>query len=269
MVRRPLDGVRRITGDTASHATYGVGPATDYGADTGEPVFAPFAGWVTHWWSNTGGWSVAVTDSVWKCTLQHNSGYRGPSNGQVAEGVNIAVVGSSGSATSGPHVHAWVERVNGSERMSVEDWLRLYRGFSNTAQKGGTVPGPQQTSTAGGKTTLFPEELEEETMYIVEDVKEGKGKFLVTAQGVGGATAALASAVNRTTRQPENAAVPLFYSEIVALDASLRAIARENNSAAAIDVDALAAQIAPLIAVSSGPTAEQIAKAVRSTIIKE
>jgi hypothetical protein len=99
-------------------------------------------------------------------------------------------------------------------------------------------------------------------MYIVEDVKEGRGKFLVTSQGVGGATAALASAVNRTTRQPENAAVPLFYSEIAALDASIRAIARGNNTAAAIDVKALAATIAPLLTATGAPTAEEIAKAV-------
>lgn len=110
MPRRPLDGPRRITGDTASHATYGVGPATDYGADMGEGVYAPISGWVTHWWSDTGGWTVAVTSDDWKVTMQHHSGYRGPTSGWVKEGTLIAVVGSTGSATTGPHTHMWIER---------------------------------------------------------------------------------------------------------------------------------------------------------------
>lgn len=171
MPRRPLDGPRRVTGDTATHAAYRptpVGPATDYGADAGEPVFAPFSGWVTHWWSETGGWSVAVTDHVWKVTMQHNSGFRGPSSGEVSEGTNIAVTGSTGSATDGPHVHTWVERVNGSGRLSLEDWLRIFAGFRNTAAFGGTVPGPYQTSVAGGDLKLIPEE-EEEDMRIAKN----------------------------------------------------------------------------------------------------
>ena len=165
----------------------------------------------------------------------------------ITEGKPLGVQSNTGQAR-GAHLHAEVWR-NG-RRDSRTDPVAYIAALVGT-------------SPAGGDATPFPEQEEEETMYIVEDVKEGKGKFLVTSQGVGGATAALASAVNRTTRQPENAAVPLFYSEIAALDASIRAIARANNTAAAaIDVKALAATIAPLLTATGAPTAEEIAKAV-------
>jgi len=157
MPRRPLDGPRRITGDTASHATYGVGPATDYGADMGEGVYAPISGWVTHWWSDTGGWTVAVTSDDWKVTMQHHSGYRGPTSGWVKEGTLIAVVGSTGSATTGPHTHMWIERAKtGANRASFEGWLRDFMGWKNTARSGGRVPGPFSYSLAGNPGTTIP-----------------------------------------------------------------------------------------------------------------
>jgi hypothetical protein len=167
MPRRPLNGARNVNGDTASHAKYGVGPATDYGADSGESVFAPISGWVTHWWSDTGGWSVAVTSEDWKVTLQHNSGYRGPNSGWVKEGTLIALVGNTGSATTGPHVHMWIQRAKtGANRASFEGWLRDFMGWKNTARNGGRVPGPYSYSLAGGKTTpIVP------TLKVEEDMQ--------------------------------------------------------------------------------------------------
>ena len=166
MTRRPLNGARRITGDTATHATYGVGPATDYGADRGEPVFAPYTGWVTRWWSPTGGNSVAITSDTRKFTGQHLDGYAGASSGRVAEGAIIGYIGSTGSASSGPHLHCWDEAVNGGGRKAFEERL-VDLGWKNTAPAGGSVPGPYQTSTASSGLTPFPEE--EETMQILKN----------------------------------------------------------------------------------------------------
>jgi hypothetical protein len=89
--------------------------------------------------------------------MQHNSGYRGPSSGWVAEGTLIAVVGSTGSATTGPHVHMWIQRAKtGANRASYEGWLRDFMGWKNTARNGGRVPGPFSYSLAAATGTPIP-----------------------------------------------------------------------------------------------------------------
>jgi len=156
MPRRPLDGPRRITGNTATHAVYGVGPATDYGADYGETCRAPFAGTIARWWSTTGGNSLSVTSLLWRWTGQHFSAYLG-SGGKASEGDPIAAIGSTGTATTGPHLHNFiVNRITG-KRYSVEEWLVKYHGFT-TAALYGTVSGHNKTSTAGTPGTVIPNE---------------------------------------------------------------------------------------------------------------
>ena len=154
MPRRPLDGPRRITGNAASHAEYKVGPATDYGADMREVVRAPFGGWVTRWWSTTGGNSVAITNNQAKFTLQHMSAYAGKSAGQVNEGDVIGYVGNTGTATTGPHVHCWIVLVESGRRVSFEQYL-VDQGWT-TAPLESYVPGPFQTSTAGDGGVPIP-----------------------------------------------------------------------------------------------------------------
>ena len=154
MPRRPLDGARRITGNAASHAAYNVGPATDYGADMREVVRAPFSGWVTRWWSTTGGYTVAITNNQAKFTLQHMSAYAGKSAGQVNEGDVIGYVGNTGTATTGPHVHCWIVLVESGSRISFEQYL-VNQGWT-TAPLWGSVPGPFASSTAGSPGTTIP-----------------------------------------------------------------------------------------------------------------
>jgi murein DD-endopeptidase MepM/ murein hydrolase activator NlpD len=167
MTRRPLDGARRITGDRASHAKYGVGASTDYGADSGEAIRAPFTGWVTRWWSNTGGNSVAITNDDYKFSGQHLSAYAGASSGRIQEGAVIGYVGNTGSATTGPHLHCWIIRLRDSYRLAFEEFL-LSLGWKNTAGNGGSVPGPFQTSTAGNPGTPFPQNAKEKHMLVYQ-----------------------------------------------------------------------------------------------------
>jgi len=155
-MRRPLDGARRITGNAASHAAYNVGPATDYGADMSEVIRAPFGGWVTRWWSTTGGYTVAITNNQAKFTLQHMSAYAGKSAGQVNEGDVIGYVGNTGTATTGPHVHCWIILIESGQRISFEQYL-VNQGWT-TAPLWASVPGPHKgTSPASGGTTPIPE----------------------------------------------------------------------------------------------------------------
>jgi hypothetical protein len=160
-MRRPLDGARRITGNAASHAEYNVSPATDYGADMSEVIRAPFGGWVTRWWSNTGGYTVAITTNWVKFTVQHLSAYAGKSAGQVNEGDVIGYVGNTGSSTSGPHVHCWIILIESGQRISFEQYL-VNQGWE-TAALWSSVPGPHEsTTTASSGTTTPTQELEEE-----------------------------------------------------------------------------------------------------------
>jgi len=182
MTRRPLDGARRITGNAATHAEYNVEPATDYGADMSETIRAPFGGWVTRWWSNSGGYSVAITTNWVKFTVQHLSAYAGKSAGQVNEGDVIGYVGNTGSATTGPHVHCWVLLIESGQRISFEQYL-VNQGWK-TAALWSSVPGPyQNSSVAGGEVTPFPEPIElpkiteqEEEMLLI-NIADGEGRY--------------------------------------------------------------------------------------------
>jgi murein DD-endopeptidase MepM/ murein hydrolase activator NlpD len=180
-MRRPLDGARRITGNAASHAKYGVGPATDYGADSGEPIHAPFKGWVTRWWSDSGGYSVAITTDWVKFTIQHLSAYAGKSSGQVNEGEVIGYVGNTGSRTEGPHVHCWIILTKTGERISFEQYL-VDQGWTTAALEN-YVSGPFQTSTASLGSTPFPQTELETGVRVIKNEKTGEharlGEFSV------------------------------------------------------------------------------------------
>jgi len=131
-MRRPLDSYR-VTGDTKEHASYGVGPATDYAAEKGgplpigTPVKAPFPlGKVEYWGDDSfpGGLAVTATspDKRFVFVGQHLSGsLRHPG---LAEGSVIAYSGNSGTKTTGPHLHAYV--IADGKRMSMEEAIKKY-----------------------------------------------------------------------------------------------------------------------------------------------
>ena len=150
---RPLIGPVLVSGDTASHAKYGVGPASDYAVGINTPVFAPLEGIISRYWSITGGWTVVVDGDGATFFGQHNNGFEGPGPGQYAAArQQIARSGNTGSATTGPHLHGFIVLDNG-DRLSVEEYV---------AAMGGTLTPiwhttPPGIAPAGGGVTPFPE----------------------------------------------------------------------------------------------------------------
>jgi len=168
MTRRPMDGARKNNGDTAEHAAYGVGPATDYGADSGEPIFAPFAGRAGGWWSSTGGNVVQVVGNGVTFVGQHLSSRAVGVGAAVKEGDVIGYIGSTGSATTGPHLHWWIE--DSGTRISGETYMhRVGLGYT---PYGSRTP---VTSTAGGETTpiVEPPKRRKKSMSTLYYTKRG------------------------------------------------------------------------------------------------
>ncbi|WP_336632095.1 MULTISPECIES: M23 family metallopeptidase [unclassified Microbacterium] len=123
MTRRPLDEPVRITGDRASHAEYGVGPASDYGCGIGTPVLAPFAGRVSTYVTSAGGLGVVVEGADATFYGQHLWVRLG--SGWYEEGDRIALSGNSGTQTTGPHLHSYVIVHATGERLSMEEYLTI------------------------------------------------------------------------------------------------------------------------------------------------
>lgn len=152
-MRRAADGFWGITGDTATHAAYGVGPASDYATNRGTTLRAPWAGVISTYTSNTGGLTIVVDgrDATW--FGQHNDAYY-MTRGHADEGDPVAASGNTGSSTTGPHTHQWVIDNNG-QRWSFEEWIAL-QGMQPAGL--GDVVGPQigsSTSAGTGGTTIL------------------------------------------------------------------------------------------------------------------
>lgn len=120
-MRRPVDEPVNITGDRASHAAYGVGPATDYGCDIGTPVYAPFAGRLSTYVTDAGGLGVILWGADAAFYGQHLWVRMSP--GDYAEADHIALTGNSGSQTTGPHLHCYVIVHATGERLAMEEYL--------------------------------------------------------------------------------------------------------------------------------------------------
>ena len=125
-MRRPIDDPVRITGDRASHAEYGVGPATDYGCDIGTPVRAPFAGRLRWYATTEGGLGVIIDGALATFYGQHLSARSTP--GDYAEGDTVALSGNTGTLTYGPHLHCYVIVHATGERLAMEEYLTQFAG---------------------------------------------------------------------------------------------------------------------------------------------
>lgn len=154
---------------------------------------------------------------------------------------------------------------------------RPYLGWAET-MGGYTLSSTSTASTSG--TPLIPiseKHLSRKraNMYLVHDIKNGTGSYLVTDVGCTGILGAVENAVWRMIGSPSDGTqgvpvnpniplpmfTPLYKSEIDELDAVLRANARLNNPAGAVSgatdltpiVDALATQTALIKALPAAP----------------
>jgi hypothetical protein len=133
-MRRPLDSYR-VTGDTKEHASYGVGPATDYGAPNGKilpigtPVKAPFPlARVERWGLRydddfPGGLAINAfsKDGRFQFVGQHLDGWK--DHPGLDEGDVIAFSGNTGPRTTGPHLHCYVVELKTGIRLSMEEFM--------------------------------------------------------------------------------------------------------------------------------------------------
>lgn len=148
-MRRPIDRSVRVSGDTASHAEYGVGPATDYALPAGARWIAPFSGTAYPYYTTAGGYSLRLVGSGAEVHFQH--GVPGSvSSGWVNEGDGVGTVGSSGAQWAGYHLHTYV--IAGS-RMSFEEYVAA-SGYRATSIN--NIASPTLTSTSGGGGTPIP-----------------------------------------------------------------------------------------------------------------
>lgn len=131
-MRRPIDPPINITGDRASHAEYGVGPATDYGCNVGAPVYAPFAGRLSTYVTDVGGLGVILWGADAAFYGQHLWVRMSP--GDYSEGDRIALSGNTGTQTTGPHLHCYVIIRATGERLSMEEYLGRASAAAGTAR---------------------------------------------------------------------------------------------------------------------------------------
>lgn len=140
-----------ITSDTADHADRGVGPATDYATPTRTVIDAPFAGQLTPYWTDEGGYSLKLDGAEEIFHAQHLDEL--PASGWKEWRAPIALSGNSGSATDGPHVHCYIIIKATGKRISFSEWLRDYVYGDQTA------PAPSPTPDAGivGRRLYLPD----------------------------------------------------------------------------------------------------------------
>ena len=137
-----------VSCNAACHAASGVGPATDYETPYGTPVHAPFAGTAQPYWTDEGGWGVRLVGKDETFCGQHLA--EKPRAGTYNHRDVVALTGNSGSATTGPHIHAYIILHSTGERVSFQKWYEdIIGGGSGTP----TPPAPQPT----GKTFTAPD----------------------------------------------------------------------------------------------------------------
>lgn len=135
----------RISGDTAEHAAYGVGPATDYATPMRTPVVAPFAGHVSHSWTRDGGNTIRVDGAKYIFVGQHLDAFVAGNGANVAHRQEIALTGNTGAKTTGPHIHCYIIVKATAKRISFYEWLRDYvrKAPSKPAAPAPTVSQPK------------------------------------------------------------------------------------------------------------------------------
>lgn len=139
-----------IGGDRAEHAAVGVGPATDYECPLRTVIDAPFAGVLTPYWTAAGGNSLKLEGDRFIFHAQHL--FAQPASGAKAWRSAIATSGSTGSKTTGPHVHCYIIVKATGQRISFSEWLRDY--VNAAAPAPAPVPAPAPAGLVGRRLYL-------------------------------------------------------------------------------------------------------------------
>lgn len=123
----------KITGDRASHARAGVGPASDYAVPWGTVFRTPFAGRFERFETTAGGRSARLIGDEFICVVQHLEDRLNAHGAQLDWKADFAKSGNTGTATTGPHVHAYIIVRATGERISFQEWLDRYVNTSKPA----------------------------------------------------------------------------------------------------------------------------------------
>jgi hypothetical protein len=191
-MRRPFTGSRLVTGDTSTHAQYGVGPASDYAMGNGDPVLAPFAGQVTQFRTPEGGYSVLLTNGPYGFVAQHLGIDR--VSGYVGEGAHLAGISNSGSLWSGYHLHDYFtingRRVSGEEFAAELGYVAIpvgqyaSAGFTRAAG-GGTEPIQEEDDLMELKRIIFDQGPSSAAGWASTAVIDPFTGFIKTSEGTG------------------------------------------------------------------------------------
>ena len=135
-----------VTCNAGCHAKRGVKPATDYAVPWGTPIHAPFAGTAQSYWTNEGGWGIRLVGKDYTFCGQHLA--EQPRAGSYEHRAIVAKSGNTGSATTGPHIHAYIIINATGERVSFQKWYEDIIG-------GGTGPAPYPAPAAVPRQKTF------------------------------------------------------------------------------------------------------------------
>lgn len=164
-MKRPVATYTKITtrhGDPVSGSQYGKHIGTDYATPTGTVVVAPVSGRIV-----AQGFSATVGHYM---EMEGNDGLRHRAlhlskreapNGPVIEGQRIALSGSTGSTSTGPHVH-WDARKTGTA------FNGGFHNFVDTEALYQESIKPKPTPPTGGKRLYFDPIGQVATFYPVK-----------------------------------------------------------------------------------------------------
>jgi murein DD-endopeptidase MepM/ murein hydrolase activator NlpD len=123
----PLRGKGRVTETATGHRLRGSGNALDVAAPAGTPIYAPMSGKVIkNWWSEEGGWSMLVEHPNGYVTGYAHMRSQSPlkEGSHVEQNIPIGSVGSTGTKSTGPHVHYTVRQSRAGPKVDPNslDW---------------------------------------------------------------------------------------------------------------------------------------------------
>lgn len=111
----------RVSCNAGCHNARGVGDATDYETPWGTTVHAPFAGVASPFKTVEGGNGVRLVGKDYTFVGQHLAEL--PRAGHYDWRQSMARTGNTGTATTGPHIHAYIIIHATNKRVSFQYWL--------------------------------------------------------------------------------------------------------------------------------------------------